>query len=114
MKSRQDLFEIKAVVTETLPNSMYRAEITEGPQPLIGKIVLCTLNGNMRRFNIRVLPGDMILAEMSVYDPARARVTRRLRDTDSTAPLVVETPEVAEEVKEVDVVDTDAEVQETE
>lgn len=108
MKSRQDLFEIKAVVTETLPNSMYRAEVTEGPGPLIGKIVLCTLNGNMRRFNIRVLPGDMILAEMSVYDPARARVTRRLRDTDAPGAFVAETPEIAEEPSDVVIPDTDA------
>lgn len=81
-KTRKDLFEIKGVVTETLPNMMYRAEIKEGPEQLIGKIVLCTLNGNMRRFNIRLLLGDMIIAEMSVYDANRARVTRRLREHD--------------------------------
>jgi translation initiation factor IF-1 len=77
---RNDLFEIKGTVTEALPNMMYRATITEGPEQLIGRVVLCTVNGNMRRFNIRVLPGDGIIAEMTVYDLQKARITRRLRE----------------------------------
>ncbi len=77
-KTRSDMLEITAVVKETLPNSMYRAEIMNGPEQLVGKVVLCTLNGNMRRFNIRVLPGDMVTAEMSVYDLNRARIVYRL------------------------------------
>lgn len=80
MSGRNDLFEIKGTVTETLPNMMYRATITEGPEQLIGRTVLCTVNGNMRRFNIRVLPGDAVTAEMTIYDLQRARITRRLRE----------------------------------
>lgn len=89
MSGRNDLFEIKGTVTETLPNMMYRATISEGPEQLIGRTVLCTVNGNMRRFNIRVLPGDAIIAEMTIYDLQRARITRRLREngTDPVAAL---------------------------
>lgn len=98
---RQDLFEIKGVVTESLPNRMFRVEAQEGPEQVIGNSVLCTLNGNMRRFHIRVLPGDMVLAEMSVYDLNRARITRRLRESDNEAAIGTESePEVSTENSE--------------
>lgn len=95
--NRKDLFEIKAIVTETLPNMMYRAEVKEGPEQIVGKTVLCTLNGNMRRFNIRVLPGDWIIAEMSVYDIQRARVTRRLREAPVESETLVQPEDAAEQ-----------------
>jgi len=84
---RQDTFEITGLVTESLPNRMFRVEVQDGPEQLIGNRVLCTLNGNMRRFHIRVLPGDMVLAEMTVYDLNRGRITRRLRDSDNDAAI---------------------------
>lgn len=95
MSERKDLIEIKGVVNESLPNMMYRATITEGPEQLIGRTVLCTVNGNMRRFNIRVLPGDGIIAEMTVYDLQKARITRRLREGQGDTPIAP--PEVVEE-----------------
>lgn len=79
---RADMFLIKGTVTESLPNTMFRVVVEEGPAELLGKTVLCTLNGNMRRFRIRVLPGDSVTAEMTVYDVAKARITRRLREAD--------------------------------
>ncbi len=81
------MFNIKGTVSESLPNTMFRVAIEEGPAELLGKSVLCTLNGNMRRFRIRVLPGDSVIAEMSVYDATKARITRRLRETDAPMPV---------------------------
>jgi translation initiation factor IF-1 len=82
---------------------MFRVRVEEGPAELIGKIILCTLNGNMRRFRIKVLPGDPVQAEMSLYDLGKARITRRLREGDMTfaeatgsapaAPTEASTPE---------------------
>lgn len=95
--TRQDLFEIKGVVTESLPNRMFRVEVQEGPEQIIGNSVLCTLNGNMRRFHIRVLPGDMVLAELTVYDLHRARITRRLRESDNEAAITADDNENTEE-----------------
>jgi translation initiation factor IF-1 len=79
---RADVFEIKGTVTEALPNTMFRVQVTEGKAEMIGRVLLCTLTGNMRRFSIRVLPGDAVLADVSVYDTGRARITRRLREGD--------------------------------
>lgn len=61
---------------------MFRVQVTEGPAEMIGRLILCTLTGNMRRFSIRVLPGDMVLADVSIYDAAKGRITRRLREGD--------------------------------
>lgn len=80
------MFSIKGSVTESLPNTMFRVLVEEGPEELIGRTVLCTLNGNMRRFRIKVLPGDSVIAEMTIYDATKARITRRLRETDVVAP----------------------------
>lgn len=85
-QKRDDVFEVKGSVTESLPNTMFRVQVTEGPDEMIGRVLLCTLNGNMRRFSIRVLPGDNVLADVSIYDASRGRITRRLRETDQEQP----------------------------
>lgn len=61
---------------------MFRVQVTEGQAEMIGRLILCTLTGNMRRFSIRVLPGDMVLADVSIYDASKGRITRRLREAD--------------------------------
>lgn len=78
-----ELITFTGEVLEALPNTMFRVEVQEGPAELLGKKVLCTLTGKMRRYRIRVLPGDPVTAEMSLYDLGRARITRRLRDSQA-------------------------------
>lgn len=95
---RDDMFVIKGTVTESLPNTMFRVIVEEGPDELLGKTVLCTLNGNMRRFRIRVLPGDSVNAEMTVYDVAKARITRRLREADQNVAVEEDLIVIDEEV----------------
>jgi translation initiation factor IF-1 len=103
---KTDILDLMGEVTESLPNTMFRVKVQEGPEELIGKTVLCTLNGKMRRFRIRVLPGDKVMAELSIYDLARGRITRRLRDAQGPehAGAEVATPET---VEEEEIVETD-------
>jgi translation initiation factor IF-1 len=68
---------------------MFRVEVEQGPDDVKGKTLLCTLNGTMRRFRIRVLPGDDVLADVSIYDRAKGRITRRLRSEDEIVPPAV-------------------------
>lgn len=99
--AKEDFIEAEGVVIEALPNAMFRVELEGQPEP-----ILCHLSGKMRKYFIRVLPGDRVLFEMSPYDLTRGRITRRLRlDEVRTAPLP-ETPKTetapepaAEEVK---------------
>lgn len=60
--------KIDGVVTEALPNTMFRVEIEDG------RLVLTTLKGKMRRRYVRVFPGDRVKVEMTPYDKERGRI----------------------------------------
>ena len=53
---------------------MFRVELENGHQ------VLAHLAGKMRRFRIRVLPGDRVRVEVSPYDLDRGRIVYRYKD----------------------------------
>jgi translation initiation factor IF-1 len=50
---------------------MYRVELSSG------QIVLAQASGKMRKFRIRILPGDGVKLELSPYDPTRGRIVYR-------------------------------------
>lgn len=78
--SAKDVQEVEGVVTEALPNTMFRVEVNEGaPEQLAGKVLLCTLSGKMRMYRIRVMPGDQVRVELTPYDQERGRITFRLK-----------------------------------
>lgn len=59
-------------VFEALPGLMFRVKMKDS-----GDDVLAHLAGKMKMNNIRVLPGDRVLIELSP-DGARGRIVRRL------------------------------------
>jgi translation initiation factor IF-1 len=61
-------------VVEALPNTNFRVELENGHP------VLAHLAGKMRRFRIRVLPGDRVRVEVSPYDLDRGRIVYRYKD----------------------------------
>jgi translation initiation factor IF-1 len=65
--------EAEGVVREVLPNTMYRVELENGT------VVLAQACGKMRKYRIRILPGDSVKLELSPYDPTRGRITYRYR-----------------------------------
>jgi translation initiation factor IF-1 len=65
--------ELEGRVIESLPNAVFRVELESG------QVVLGHLAGKMRLNRIRVMPGDKVLIEMSLYDLNKGRITRRLR-----------------------------------
>ncbi|MBL8679142.1 MAG: translation initiation factor IF-1 [Myxococcales bacterium] len=67
----KDKMTFEGVVTEALPNAMFRVDCDNGLK------VLATISGKMRRFYIRILPGDRVTVEVSPYDPTKGRVTYR-------------------------------------
>ncbi len=74
--SKAGAIEVQGIVTKALPNAMFMvsAELGEGKQN-----VLCTIAGKMRKYYIRILPGDQVTVELSPYDLARGRITYRKR-----------------------------------
>lgn len=70
---KQDVFETEGTVIETLPNAMFRVELANK------HIILAHISGRMRKYFIRILPGDKVLLELSAYDLTKGRITYRYK-----------------------------------
>ncbi len=73
VKQQDDKFTFDAVVTEALPNAMFKVRLPNEQKT----IVLAYVSGKMRMNYIRILPGDKVTVEMSPYDLTKARITYR-------------------------------------
>lgn len=62
---------VEGVVVEPLKNAMFRVELENGHR------VLAHVSGKMRKYFIRILPGDKVAVELSPYDLTRGRITYR-------------------------------------
>jgi len=69
--SKEEAIEVMGMVTETLPNAMFRVELENK------HMVLAHISGKMRKNFIRILPGDKVLVELSPYDLSRGRIVYR-------------------------------------
>ncbi|HYZ15150.1 MAG TPA: translation initiation factor IF-1 [Candidatus Acidoferrum sp.] len=58
-------------VVETFPSSTFKVELENG------HTILASLAGRLRRFRIRITPGDDVDVELSPYDLTRGRITYR-------------------------------------
>ncbi|MEE9389691.1 MAG: translation initiation factor IF-1 [Candidatus Aminicenantaceae bacterium] len=70
---KQDIIETEGTVIETLPNAMFRVELANK------HIILAHISGKMRKYFIRILPGDKVLLEISPYDLTKGRITYRYK-----------------------------------
>jgi translation initiation factor IF-1 len=69
--TKKEAIRLQAVVTEALPNAMFRVELENGHK------ILAHVSGKMRMNFIRILPGDTVVVEMSQYDLNRGRIVLR-------------------------------------
>jgi translation initiation factor IF-1 len=69
--AKEELIETEGVITEALPNAMFRVKLENG------HMVLAHVSGKMRMHFIRILPGDKVKLELSPYDLSRGRITFR-------------------------------------
>ncbi|MEE2663836.1 MAG: translation initiation factor IF-1 [Myxococcota bacterium] len=72
--ARDDLISANGTVEKILGGGKYQVEL-EG-----GQTVMAQLSGRMRRFRIRVIPGDRVTVGLSPYDPSHGFITFRLRE----------------------------------
>lgn len=64
--------EFEGTVVETLPSANFKVKL---PNDMI---ILAHVSGKMRMNYIKIIPGDKVLVDVSVYDPTKGRITRRL------------------------------------
>ena len=69
--AKDDVIEIEGIVTDALPNAMFKVELPNGHS------ILAHISGKLRMNYIKILPGDKVTVQMSPYDLTRGRITWR-------------------------------------
>lgn len=75
----KDAIEMQGVIKECFPNTTFKVLCDNGHE------CLAYLAGKMRRFYIRVLPGDKVIVEISPYDLSRGRIVKRVSERPGSA-----------------------------
>lgn len=58
---------------EALPNANFKVKLPNG------HIIMAHISGKLRMNYIRILPGDRVTVEMTVYDLTKGRITWRAK-----------------------------------
>lgn len=69
---KEDSMQMTGVVQEALGNAMFRVKLDNNEQ-----LITAYLGGKMRKNEIKIVAGDTVVMEMSVYDLTRGRIMRR-------------------------------------
>ena len=69
--SKEDIIELEGTVEECCPNAMFRVKLDQGAT------ILGHISGRMRQNRIRILQGDRVRMELSVYDLTKGRIVFR-------------------------------------
>ena len=77
--SRANVIEKVGLVTQALPNTMFRVKLEDEDRE-----ILAHLSGKMRMYRISIMPGDSVRVELTPYDPNRGRIVYRLRHQSKT------------------------------
>ena len=70
---KDDVIEFEGTVIDALPNTVFKVQLPNG------HIVTAHISGKLRMNYIRILPGDHVTVEVSVYDLTKGRITWRAR-----------------------------------
>ena len=76
--AKDDVIELEGIVTDALPNAMFKVDIGNG------HTILAHISGRLRMNFIKILPGDKVTVQMSPYDLTQGRITWRSKYTKRT------------------------------
>lgn len=66
--SKNDVIEAQGKVIDIVPGGKFKVELDGGHE------VIAHVSGKMRVNNIRILPGDTVVLELSPYDLTHGRI----------------------------------------
>lgn len=69
--------EVEGKIVSVLPGTMFRVELSNGHR------VLAHISGKLRKHFIKITTGDTVKMVMSPYDLEKARITYRLKNTNT-------------------------------
>ncbi|MEZ4156883.1 MAG: translation initiation factor IF-1 [Candidatus Paceibacterota bacterium] len=73
MSKNKDLTIREGTVEESLPGGAFKVRLVDED-----RIVRGQLSGKMRKFRIKIVPGDRVSMEFTPYDEDLGRINRRL------------------------------------
>ncbi|MHC5026009.1 MAG: translation initiation factor IF-1 [Planctomycetota bacterium] len=68
---KEEKITLEAEVTEALPDARFKVKLENDQE------ILAYVSGKMRKFFIRILPGDRVTVEISPYDMSKGRIIYR-------------------------------------
>ncbi|MFP4472290.1 MAG: translation initiation factor IF-1 [Candidatus Omnitrophota bacterium] len=68
---KEDLIDVEGEVIESLPSARFKVRLDNGHE------VMAHISGKMRKYFIRILPGDRVKVQLSPYDLTKGRITYR-------------------------------------
>ena len=71
--SKDDVIEAEGKVIEALPNATFKVKLSNG------YVITAYISGKLRMNYIKILPGDRVTIEVSVYDLTKGRITWRAK-----------------------------------
>ena len=69
--AKDDVIELEGIVTDALPNAMFKVNIGGG------HMILAHISGKLRMNYIKILPGDKVTVQMAPCDRTQGRITWR-------------------------------------
>ena len=69
--AKEEKISLEAEDTEALPDARFKVRLENGQE------ILAYVSGKMRKFFIRILPGDKVTVELSPYDMTKGRIVYR-------------------------------------
>ncbi|HNW46174.1 MAG TPA: translation initiation factor IF-1 [Thermotogota bacterium] len=70
-KDKNDVIKAEGKVTEALPNAVFKVILDNN------HLVTAHISGKMRKNFIRLVPGDTVVVELSIYDLTKGRIIYR-------------------------------------
>ena len=65
--------EFEGTVLEALPNATFKVKLPNG------HVIMAHISGKLRMNYTRILPGDRVTVEVSIYDLTKGRITWRAK-----------------------------------
>jgi translation initiation factor IF-1 len=69
--SKSDIFTLSGNVVDCLPNALFKVKLDND------LVVIATISGRIRKFNINILNNDRVDVEMTPYDLSKGRIVYR-------------------------------------
>ena len=65
------MLQFDGEVVDAMPNAMFKVKLENDHE------IIAHISGKMRKFYIRILPGDRVTVDISPYDLTKGRITYR-------------------------------------